>query len=292
MPQLLEHGHIFLAQPPLYKVTRKQREEYVDSDEQLTHKLLQLGSDDISLRLPDGRTLPEGDLLALLDLLVSIENTLHSLTRRGVDPRDLLRRRRPDTGVFPRFLVAIGTGEGADLRFAFTDAELAAARADAERTLKTGIDLAATRVPAYHRNAPMPFSWLELFHAVPLKKSFDRLAELGFTVAQYLGESGPIAWLVEGDQEQPLQDLPLLLEDVRTRGRKGLSIQRYKGLGEMNPDQLYATTMDPAKRRLLRVVLEDVVKADTMFTLLMGDEVEPRRRFIEENALNVRNLDV
>jgi DNA gyrase subunit B len=292
MPQLLEHGHIYLAQPPLYKVTRKQREEYVDSEEQLTRKLLQLGSDDTRLRLPDGRILSVDELRGLLDLLVAIEGTLKSLARRGVDPLALLQCRKADTGAFPRFMIAIGTGDAAELRFAFTDADLAAARADAERTLKTVIDLAATRVQAYHRNSPMPFSWVELFHAAPLKKEFDRLSERGFQVAHYTGGVEPFACLLEGDQELPLTELPHLLDEVRARGRKGLAIQRYKGLGEMNPDQLYTTTMDPVKRRLLKVVLEDAVKADTMFTLLMGDEVEPRRRFIEENALNVRNLDV
>jgi DNA gyrase subunit B len=209
-----------------------------------------------------------------------------------VDPLALLQRRRSETGEFPRFMVAIGNGDAAELRFASTDAELAAARADAERTLKTVIDLATTRVQAYHRNSPMPFSWIELFHAVPLKKEFDQLAGRGFTVAHYTGAAEPFASLVDAGQELPLTALPQLLDEVRTRGRKGLAIQRYKGLGEMNPDQLYSTTMDPAKRRLLRVVLEDAIKADNIFTLLMGDEVEPRRRFIEENALNVRNLDV
>jgi hypothetical protein len=94
-----------------------------------------------------------------------------------------------------------------------------------------------------------------------------------------------VAYIVEDSDEIPVKALPDLLDTVRERGRKGLAIQRYKGLGEMNPDQLYDTTMDPGKRRLLRVRLEDAVKADAIFTLLMGDEVEPRRKFIEDNAL-------
>jgi DNA gyrase subunit B len=125
-----------------------------------------------------------------------------------------------------------------------------------------------------------------------LKKQIDSLAVAGFSAAQYVGGETPVAFIVEDGDESPVNELPSLLNVVRERGRKGLSIQRYKGLGEMNPDQLYDTTMDPAQRRLLRVRLEDAVRTDGIFTLLMGDEVEPRRKFIEDNALNVRNLDI
>lgn len=292
MPQLIENGHVYLAQPPLYKITRKQREEYVDSEAQLTSKLLRLGSDDVSLKLSDDQTMPAETLSSLLDLLVEIEGLLSSVDRRGVDVTELLRLRRADDGSFPRFMVALSSGDDTEIRFAFNDVELATLRAESERKLGSPIDLATTRMLALQRGSQDKFGWLEIYRSNALKKAFNRLAELGFSVAHYVGMEEPFATVMEDDEAIPLTNLPQLLEDVRARGRKGLSIQRYKGLGEMNPDQLFSTTMDPSKRRLLRVILEDAVKADTMFTILMGDEVEPRRRFIEENALNVRNLDV
>ena len=292
MPRLIERGYVFLAQPPLYKVTRKQREEYVDSDSALTRKLLELGSDDVTLRTADGRTIEGAQLRGLLDVLVLIEETCASIKRRGVDVATLLRLSHPETAELPRFMVSISAGEEAEVRFARNDAELAAIRAEAEKKLQLEIDLAATQVRAFHRNAPMPFCWMEIFRAVSLRKEVQQLTPYGFTAAQVAGADAPIAFIQDGESETPIQALAELLEAVRLRGRKGLAIQRYKGLGEMNPDQLFDTTMDPANRRLLRVMLEDAVKADAIFTLLMGDEVEPRRRFIEENALNVRNLDV
>jgi len=292
MPKLLENGYVYLAQPPLYKITRKQREEYIESDDQLTRKLLFLGSDDMSVRTADGRTLVGEELRSLLELLAQIETTSKAVARRGVDPLTLLRLRKPETGEFPRFVTIVGAGDSAQCSYSYTDVELAHARAEAEAVLGTSIDLAETQVQSYHPTQQMPFRWLELYRASLLKKQIDSLVGAGFTAEQCAGGGEPVAYVVEDKEEFPVSALPDLLNMVRERGRKGLAIQRYKGLGEMNPDQLYDTTMDPAKRRLLRVKLEDVVKADGMFTLLMGDEVEPRRKFIEDNALNVRNLDI
>jgi DNA gyrase subunit B len=292
MPKLLENGYIYLAQPPLYKITRKQREEYIENDDQLTRKLLFLGADDMSVRMADGRVLAGAELRTLLELLAELEVTAKAVERRGLSPQTLFGLRKPDTGEFPRFVTVVGSGDDAVFGYAYSDSELAHARAEAEARLGSSIDLAETQVQAYHSVQQMPFRWLELYRASLLKKQIDSLCGMGFSAADCIGGDTPVAYIVEDSDEIPVKALPDLLDTVRERGRKGLAIQRYKGLGEMNPDQLYDTTMDPGKRRLLRVRLEDAVKADAIFTLLMGDEVEPRRKFIENNALNVRNLDV
>jgi len=294
MPKLLENGFIYLAQPPLYKITRKQREEYVESDAELTRKLLLLGCDDIKVRLADGREVIGEPLRRMLEQFAAIEETLESVTRRGVDTGSLLRARKADTGEFPRYMAVVGSGAQAEFHFAWNDADLAAVRQAAELRLGEPVDLAMTQITAYVSNQVAAFRWLEIFRVARLRREFDELTEMGhgFTAAQFAGTEEPFAWVMEGEVETPVTALPEILDGVRERGRKGLSIQRYKGLGEMNPDQLYTTTMDPMTRRMLRVKLEDAVKADAMFTLLMGDDVEPRRKFIEDNAINVRNLDV
>lgn len=292
MPKLIENGYVYLAQPPLYKITRKQREEYIESEGELTRKLLFLGADDMRVCTADGRTLEPEALRNLLELLAQIEITLDAVTRRGVDPKTLLSLRKPETGEFPRFVTVIGSGDNAEFSFAHTDAELGHLREMAETELGESIDLAETQVQGYHPTQQMRFRWMELYRVNLLKKQIDTLMGSGFSTSDYVGGEVSVARIMEENDEIPVTSLPALLNTVRERGRKGLSIQRYKGLGEMNPDQLYNTTMDPSQRRLLRVKLEDVVKADCIFTLLMGDEVEPRRKFIEDNALNVRNLDI
>ena len=209
MPELVEKGYLYLAQPPLYKVERKKRSEYVLTDGELTEKLLTLGLDDFEVKGKDGQPLSKEAATALMRLLAEIEMTSRAVEERGYKPKDLL----DDPA-------AVGSG------------------------------------------------------ASMLHKQFLSLEGMGFTKDDYFGGM-----------------LPGLLDQVRTHGKQGLSIYRFKGLGEMDPPELFDTTMNPEKRHMLRVTLNDAVKADQMFTLLMGDEVEPRRKFIESNALNVRNLD-
>jgi len=209
MPELIEKGYVYLAQPPLYKVERKKKIEYVLTDDELTRKLLTLGLDDFEVKGKNGEPLDAETAKGLLTLLAEIEATSRMVEERGFKPEELVAD-------------ATAQGSGASM----------------------------------------------------LKKEFSSLSGYGYEPSDWFG--GP---------------LRKLLDDVRAHGKTGLSIYRFKGLGEMDDDELYDTTMNPAKRHMLRVKLSDAVAADRTFSLLMGDEVEPRRKFIEENALNVRNLD-
>ena len=131
------------------------------------------------------------------------------------------------------------------------------------------------------------------FAAGPLAKAVTAIERKGFELEHFNKHDEPVFHLKDADDGvTPIHSLPELLDVVRGIGRKGHTIQRYKGLGEMNPEQLYETTMNPEKRKLLKVANPDPTRADGMFVVLMGDEVEPRRKFIEDNALNVQNLDV
>ena len=209
MPELIEKGYVYLAQPPLYKVERKKKIEYVLTDGELTQKLLTLGLDDFEVKGKDGAVLEQARAVELLTLLAEIEATSKMVEERGFKPEDLVSD-------------ATAQGSGASM----------------------------------------------------LKKQFTSLSGFGYEASDWFGGT-----------------LKKLLEDVRAHGKQGLSIYRFKGLGEMDKEELFDTTMNPEKRHMLRVRLNDAVAADQMFSLLMGDEVEPRRKFIEDNALNVRNLD-
>jgi DNA gyrase subunit B len=291
MPELVERGYIYLAQPPLYKIARKNHEEYIDSDAELTRRLLALGVEEARLVSTDNRTIDGEELADLLDTLSHLEQTAGSLARKGIAIQDFFLQRHPEHGTYPRYRVSIANDNGGEVRYLYSDAELRALNESLEQKLGQTVELAAE---GEEPGGEQPvLKCMELFVSATIERLVDRLEAKGYRIEQYQSAGQTIGTLTTGNDEPvAIRSLHEILDMVREFGRRGLTVQRYKGLGEMNPDQLYVTTMAPKTRKLLKVVLEDAVKTDQMFTVLMGDEVEPRRLFIEQNALNVRNLDI
>ncbi|MBA3850527.1 MAG: DNA gyrase subunit B, partial [Opitutus sp.] len=297
MKGVIERGYVYIAQPPLYKIKRKKREQYVDNDEQLNRILLELGSEDIVLaRASDQHVFAPTQIDPIVEMLAALEKLGSSITRHGAQLAEYLDQHDAKTHELPRYLARIREGNKESHRFLRTDKERAAFLAE------LGLDADLTAVPANGNGSATPagtqrrITIHEIFEANEMMKLLRALAHAGIETkfapsetARYVFTENP-GTKSEGKTElhSPLE----IIGQIRANGRKGLSIQRYKGLGEMNPKQLYETTMDPDKRRLLKVNINDAAKADALFTLLMGEEVAPRRQFIEDNALNVQYLDV
>jgi len=298
MRPLIEAGYVYIAQPPLYRITRRRREEYIETDAQMERLLIELGSEEASLT-PAGREDPysAGDLRAVLELLVQLERQLDSLARRGIPAAELLAARHPATGHFPLYQVHVRSEAEASVRFVYTDQELAELTAEVERIAGNPAELELSDAKPAGGNGEAPADQrvvirkIELFEVPELERI---VGELEHQCLPLVGRDGgaPVATVKQEERERALDTVLDILPFFKEQGKKGMKIQRYKGLGEMNPQQLWETTMDPAKRRILKVTLDDAVKAEEIFSVLMGDDVAPRRRFIEENALNVRNLDI
>lgn len=293
MPELIEKGYIYLAQPPLYKIKRKGKEEYVETEQQMTRRLLELGSDDVELSMAGVEGVLKGAKLAsVLELLTEIEQIGRSLLQKGLTVGEFMKERDPATGRFPRYMVVIAGEEESGRRFCRTDAELKQLREEVEARIGRQLEIFSEESVSEAEDAPL-FRWQELHIADRLYSVAGSLEKKGLRIENYEAGEETLGVLSNGEEEKrDVYSLEEVLDYVRSLGRKGLTIQRYKGLGEMNPEQLYETTMDPDKRLLLKVVSEDQIRADEIFTTLMGDEVEPRRKFIEENSLSVRNLDI
>ncbi|MFO7871230.1 MAG: DNA topoisomerase (ATP-hydrolyzing) subunit B [Kiritimatiellia bacterium] len=292
MPQLIEKGYIYLAQPPLYKVTHKKHVEYVETEAEMTRKLLEIGSGELVLeRDGEGREVKGRELNAVLETLTRIEQVAHSLLRKGIRLEDFLPMRRKDDKRFPKYLVTLEDGKSDEEHYVYTDSELKNLHQEIEN--RTGRQLEIFSDDSEVGSEREGLKWVEIYSAQPLGKMVSALEKKGFGAEDYFGGEETQFRLKDADGNvHELRSLTRLLDMVREMGEKGLSRQRYKGLGEMNPDQLYETTMDPARRSLQKVMVEDGVRADEIFTVLMGDEVAPRREFIQNNALNVKNLDI
>jgi DNA gyrase subunit B len=295
MPALIENGYIYIARPPLYRVTRKKTSQYIHSEKEMDDYLLKLGMSDVLIR-PHGAkdSLEKVRAEKLMEAIVDLEGFISAIERKGVSFRDFVAARTKD-GLFPRYLVAIGEKS----QFVYTEEDLQALKKDNEEFQKKTFDATIASIPPEEVTEEMktfvlkPLFFVELFDPIRLAYHQEKIAIFGLKFDQYMIPDGTLFDLIEeGDKATEYHSLRELIEAVRSNGRKGVEVQRYKGLGEMNADQLWETTMNPATRTLVRVTLPDVIAADHMFSMLMGEEVEPRRLFIEKHALYVKNLDI
>ncbi|MDD2708004.1 MAG: DNA topoisomerase (ATP-hydrolyzing) subunit B [Verrucomicrobiae bacterium] len=311
MPQLIKQGHVYIAQPPLYQVKRKKREEYVEDDLKLNRILITLGSDDVKLKnLLDGKVLTEKQLTEILELLESLDKLSRSIKRHGGDFETFLHARDKKTGALPRHLVRVREGNEESVHYFHDENELSRfSKSNTDLGLFDDDDASNGNGNGNGDSAPAKDDktaaktgvtrrcrHVELHESKAVSELLEKLAKKGFLVDHYTAQDKPLFQLIEGDGEdektRQIFSIPEILSTVKDIGRRGIQIKRFKGLGEMNAKELFSTTMDPVNRKLLRVELTDAIEAEQMFTTLMGDEVEPRRQFIEDNALNVRNLDV
>ena len=281
MPKLVEGGYVYITQPPLYKIKRGQREEYIQTEQQMNDLILDLGREGHKfLRLKEKREFTDNQFKDLLHLLVELEKLGKILEKKGVNFAQYLKFRHPKTKKLPIYRVKV---EG-KTHFLYSDKELANLTEKEEEG-----------------------DVLELFETQEIEQILIKIEKLGLDTSTYSsaelvenetskkeeGKKQKAFYRITNDKEcKDLFCLKEALVYIKEAATKGMHIQRYKGLGEMNPQQLWETTMDPEKRTILRVILEDAVEADKMFTVLMGDQVEPRREFIENYAHQVKNLDI
>ncbi len=288
MPELIERGHIYIAQPPLYKVKKGKQERYVKDDAELNDYLLQTALENAGLYVTEGAPPITGVTLETLSKqYLTVISTVERLSRR----------------YHPALLEQL-------IYLPALDEEALQDRAKAEAWFKTleerlnANDLSEIRYDiTLEDDAEHGTAWLARVNAISHNVGNERvITSEFFTSAEYasmvaLGEQlrdllGEGAYVQRGERRAPVKSFKETLDWLMAEARRGQHIQRYKGLGEMNPEQLWETTLDPEVRRLLQVRIEDAVAADEVFTTLMGDQVEPRREFIESNALQVANLDV
>jgi len=303
MYDLVKAGHVFVAQPPLFRVRRKKNVYYVQTEEEMKAQLLEAGLADAAFEPGDGRVIQGRDMERLCRSLAALEDALVALERRGISLRAHATRQNPATGRLPIYHVFVGHDEHWFSTRQDLDAFLAQQEQDVGEELQVSDRPEDETAGNSRTNGEAKVQKASRLHLVELHEvrsinnHLSDLRGMGFELdclipQERTGLDEPRYRLRRGEQTIGLDDLRGLLTAVRSAGEKGMQITRFKGLGEMNAEELRDTTLDPANRTLLQVRMEDVAEADDLVRTLMGDKVEPRREFIEKHALEARNLDV
>jgi DNA gyrase subunit B len=294
MPALIENNFVYIAHPPLFKVTRKKVSQYIHSEREMDEYLLRLGLSDILIRRSKSEhSLSKEETEKLMELILEVESFIGAIERKGVPFREFVAARKGER--YPQYQVALGE----KIQYLHSEDELLDLKKENEELQKRTHEETLASIPPEEITeemrafAPKPLAFLELYDPNRLIALTEKLAAFQLKLDQYVIVDGALFDLLEeGNKVVPLHSLREVIDAVRANGRKGVEVQRYKGLGEMNADQLWDTTMNPAVRTLIKVTLPDAIAADRMFSMLMGEEVEPRRVFIEQHALSVKNLDI
>ena len=298
MRGLIEHGYVYIAQPPLYKIKRKKREQYIDNDATLNSILLELGSEEVTLiRLRDHHEFPGTKVDKIVEAFSRLEHLTAGVTRYGCPASAYLDQHKENTYQLPKYIVRIRTGNKETFQFLLNDEERRLFYLEYGLTEDIYENKFTREVNENEQSVQQRITVNEVFEATQMSKILQEIAKIGLDIHHFSPTTEPRYHLIEnrGQKNENLIELHSMLEiieNIRAMGRRGLTIQRYKGLGEMNPKQLYETTMDPEKRHLLKVDITDAAQADNIFTMLMGEDVPSRRAFIEDNALNTSYLDV
>jgi DNA gyrase subunit B len=291
MRELLDRGAIYIAQPPLYGVKRKSKITYYLDDDTFRHAMLESGTEGVRLQCAGRKSDLSGTKLREFILeLMSLENLARVLHRHGVTLRQVIETWL-ENQLMPLFRVTID----GDTVLAYSQKEVDRIIREAARA--RGHELAVKNGEEPGEEEEGELDVIELHEVTHIKRAIARIAKAKFDIADYFPpeeldeDAEPKFSVLSNGDTIGLMSLSELPAAVRKLAEKGMEIQRYKGLGEMNPDQLSETAMNPATRSLLRVTVEDAAETDRLFTLLMGDKVRPRRRFIEEHAMEATNLD-
>jgi len=276
MPEIVERGHLYIAQPPLYKAKKGKREIYLKNDDALLDYLLETGTDSVVLEMEQGKKILRGkQIIPTLRNIIDFNQHFEKIVNRGV-PGEILN-------IFLQGKIRNGFADKINLEPLAEQLR----KQEPKANFKVFENPDRILVNFGNLHARIDRQTVEILSSHEYK-----LLLQSYRLVEDLCLVDPAFMVAEGKENLEINNRQELLEVFLARAKKGQYIQRYKGLGEMNPDQLWETTMDPEKRVLLQVTIEDVVRADEIFTVLMGDQVEPRREFIEQNALNVANLDV
>ncbi len=285
MPELVERGHVFIAQPPLYKVKKGKQEHYVKDDVELDDYILQLALENAKLHVNPNA--PPVDDAQLESLAQEYSRLMLRLDRRNrVYPRSitecLVDLPTVDAQMLASELEMQRWSEHLQTAIGMIDGDNPTVALEFDSEHQVYVPVVQLRVRGITEQIRLPYAFF-------MSPEYRAIAALGEQVFELLEEG---AFAQRGDKRHPVASFGEALQWLLAEAKRGLDVQRYKGLGEMNPDQLWQTTMDPNVRRMLQVTVDDAIAADQMFTTLMGDQVEPRREFIEANALQVVNLDV